>query len=303
MKDFFWPIVIVFAIIAIVLFGGAKNYQSGNTATSTMVASQSSGSTQTEISQNNQNDIEQNVQSAQEQTTQIAQEVAAANTSRYAGQINMMWGNYGSTNPSEEYLEIDANPSNPMPIDITGWTITSTSTGIVMTIPQSTVLYFANSQNSVQDIVLSPGDRAYIVTGRSPINSGFRTNICSGYLSQFNTFTPGLYTSCPAPHNEDLSSIPNTVNNDNCFQLINNLSSCQTYTQPLDHTYSYECQQFVETKLNYQSCVDTHKNDANFYSPQTWYVYLNQSTTIWQPQYETAILKDTSGKQVVKIMR
>ena len=299
MKNLFWPVLIILAIISITLFGGVKDYQT-QTATSTNIATPSTPAQQ----QATQQQIAYNVQTAQYQADQLQQQIAveqaAKLASQYKGQVTVQWGSYGSTNPNQEYIEIDANSSNKNPVDITGWWLMSTSTGQRVYIPQSTALYFANAQNSVQDVILSPGERAYIVTGRSPIGFGFHTNVCSGYLSQKTSFTPRLYTSCPVV---DTSSIPRTQNNVNCLDLLSGIGSCRTYSQTLNNTYSYECQQLVETKFNYQSCVDIHKNDSTFYSPKTWYVYLQRDNILWVPRYEVVTLYDTLGKPVQTISR
>jgi|SRR5579872_1495438 len=308
MKDLWLPILIVLGIIVLGLTGGLKVSQQ---TTQTNSENYWSTSTQPVIPppserQMSTEEISSNLQTAQYQTQQLQQQVAAEEAaklaSQYTNQITMNWGSYGTTNPDQEYITLQANYNNTAPIDITGWTLVSTSTNQTVTIPQSTALYFSNSLNSVEDVRLSPGEYAYIITGKSPISYGFHVNICTGYLTQSSTFTPGLYTSCPAPRDEDLKSIPLTPNNNNCFDLINSLPSCRS-GPTLDNSYSYECQQFVENKLNYQSCVDTHKNDPNFYSPKEWYVYLGRGQSLWQPQRETVILYDNLGKPVAKMSR
>jgi hypothetical protein len=303
MKDLWFPLMILLAIIGIALFGGAKNASvvSNNGTTNSTIPTPAER-------QMSQDEIAYNIQNTQYQTQQLQQEVAdeqaAKIASVYKGQITMSWGGWSNTDPNQEYIEIDANSGNTSPINISGWTLTGTSTGQTITIPQSTGLYLSNAVNDNTNVILSPGERAYIITGRSPIGFGMHANVCSGYLSQFNNFIPGLYTQCPAPRDEQaVTTIPRTINNNNCFDLIDSLGTCQVYTQTLDNTYSSQCQDFIETKLNYQSCVDIHKNDTNFWSPNEWYVYLNHDEVLWQPRRETLILTDTAGKKVYTIMR
>lgn len=298
LKDDPWPIIILLGIIAIALFGGVKN------------ANKTSGGSQNDIPspserQLSKEEIAYRTQNAQYQVDQLKQKLAdeqeAKISSQYKGQITTSWGNYGVNDPNQEYIEIDANYNNSQPIKINGWQLVSNTSGTRIIIPQSTNLYFANSNNSDEDVWLWPGEKAYIISGRSPIGYGIHANICSGYLSQFNTFTPNLYTQCPLAHEEDLSSIPRSPVNNNCFDLIDSYPMCTVRTQALDNTYSYQCQNFVSTKLNYQSCVDTHKNDANFYSPKTWYIYLKHDSLIWQTKREAVTLYDSAGKKVYSI--
>jgi hypothetical protein len=302
MKDFATPLLILLAIIGIALFGGVKNGQ--------LIPSQAQNQSQNQIPSTNErqmtpDEIAYQVQNTQYQVDQLKQKVDAEKeaklASEYKGKITMTWG--WGTSADQEYIELDANYSNTIPIKITGWQLVSSSTGQRITMPQSTNLYFANSKNTDEDVWLAPGEKAYIITGKSPINSGLHSNICSGYLSQFVYFTPGLYTSCPAPRNENLSSIPRSPNNDNCFDLIESFPSCSIRTQVMDNSYSPECQTFIYTKLNYQSCVDTHKNDKDFYSPKTWYVYLKRTDTIWKTRREEVSLYDSVGKKVYTITR
>jgi hypothetical protein len=95
-------------------------------------------------------------------------------------------GGYGYSADSE-YIEITANLNNKEPIKITGWTLTSTTTGNTAQIPKSTSLYFSGNLNSEEDVYLAPGEKAYVVTGKSPIGYGLKVNKCSGYLTQNNT--------------------------------------------------------------------------------------------------------------------
>lgn len=297
MKNNLWPLAVLLGIIAIALFGGVKNSiilnQSGNPIPPP---------SQRQLTQD---EISYQLQNTQYQTEQLKQKLAAEQeakiASQYKNQITMTWGSYSATEPNQEYLIIEANYNNKNPIKITGWQIKSGLTGQIIKLPQSTALYFSNINNSDEDVWLSPGEKAYIISGRSPIGYGMHTNICSGYLAQSNNFTPGLYTQCPLPKDESSAYISHTPNNNTCFDLINSLSSCYVYPKALDNTYSYECQQFVSTKLNYQSCAERHKNDSNFYSPKIWYIYLKHDQIIWQKKYEVVTLYDQFGKKISTI--
>jgi hypothetical protein len=201
-----------------------------------------------------------------------------------------------SSNPSQEYITLRSNASTGTTVDITGWTLISMSTGNSVTIPKGTYLVFANSLNSEENIRLSSGEKVYLITGSSPNGMSFRVNKCSGYLTQFQTFVPSIANSCPRARNEDLSSIPNIISNDACFDYINSLPSCKIPSNiPL--TWTAECTKFLNTKLNYTSCVNDHKNDSDFYKPE-WRVYLKRGQSVWKDRREHIVLYDTSGNFV-----
>lgn len=208
-----------------------------------------------------------------------------------------------STDPNQEYVAIHVAGNATTTIPITGWTIKSLSSGQSFQIPQGTYLFFTGSINTEQNIYLGANDNFYLVTGYSPNGSSFKINKCSGYLTQFQTFVPYIGSQCPAPKNEDLSSIPKTVNNDACFDYIDSMSSCRIQTDPLppgSTKWGSECTDFIYKKINYPSCVDTHKNDKDFYKNE-WRVYLKRSTSVWKNSREDVVLLDQYGKIVDEI--
>ncbi len=202
-----------------------------------------------------------------------------------------------STDPNNEYVQIQTRGNASTTIQITGWSLKSESTGQSVTIPKGTYLYFADSQNSEENIVLKGNETAYLITGYSPNGSSFKINKCTGYLGQFQSWNPYLPYSCPAPRNENLSSIPKTVNNDACLDYIDYMPSCKIQTDNLPANWSYECTNFIYTKINYPSCVNTHKNDKDFFVGD-WRVYLKRNATVWKDRRESIILIDNEGKIV-----
>lgn len=300
MKDWDWTLIILCIVIALALFGGAKNtpqqVQNVGSQTPTTIPDPSER-------QMTQSEIQYNLEQTQYKLEQIQKEIALEeekkNASVYKDKVTFYV--YPSTSASTEYVDIYASPSNKEPINITGWRLLSTSTNQSVAIPQSTFLYFSGQANSEQPVYLKPGERAYIITGRSPLGYGFKVNKCSGYLSQYNTFYPSLWTNCPAPRDEDYSMVPNRIVNENCFDLINSLPSCRIPEQ-LSNAYSWECQAFLTQKINYPYCVSAHKDDSDFWSQQ-WYVYLKRSEPLWRTRRETIILYDSQDKVVSKTIR
>lgn len=282
-KDHYLGLAILLGIIAIAAFGGFKNSalnQSGSTATQKQT-------------------LQQQIASDQKQVNDLQAQLAAKNYSPYYGAVSIQYINRGNT-PGNEYAVLHMNDSATGSVQITGWRIQSVASGQGTSIPDGVFLYYTGTINGKNLITLSAGDTVYLLTGVSPIGYNFKVNKCSGYLSQFQNFTPYLSTSCPAPRDENLSSIPRRVENNACFDYIDSLPSCREQVGSLPAGLSYECTNFITTKLNYNSCVDTHRGDKDFYQKE-WRVYLGRSSTLWQSEREDIVLYDANGKIVSEL--
>lgn len=283
-------IVVLLGIIAIGLFGGSQG--AGNNG---LFSVQPATPVPNNVSVENQ--IRETQSKIDELQRQIKAEEEKKNASVYKGEITISSVNR-STISSQEYVTIKMKSGSSKVIPVTGWQIKSLSSGNSATIPKGTYLFFTGTVNSEEEIRLVGGDTLYLVTGPSPIGSNFKVNKCSGYLTQFQTFIPYINNICPAPRNEDLSSIPKRVINDACLDYIDYFPSCRIQTEPLPQTWSTECYNFIQNKINYPSCVNTHKNDVDFYQPE-WRVYLRSSSPMWKANGKEAIvLYDNLGKVV-----
>jgi hypothetical protein len=282
-KDHYFGIAILLGIIAIALFGGQKNALQLQPQTNTT-------QTQAQTAAQDQLTAEQQLQAKQ----------FAQTHSPYYGMISIQYVNQNSQ-ASYEYVVIQMSQSATTSAQISGWKLQSLSSGQGTSIQTNGVqLYFQNQVNGDGPIVINPGDTIYLITGTSPIGYSFRLNKCSGYLSQFQTFTPYLSTNCPVPKVEASTSIPHIVGNNACLDYIDSFPTCQEQTTPLPLNWSYECTNFITTKLNYASCVDSHKNDSDFYEKE-WRVYLNRGQTLWQSEREDIVLYDNNGKIVSEL--
>lgn len=229
-------------------------------------------------------------------TTPTPTKVVDPTKSKYASFISISSVNrYGDHN--SEYIRLQTSSNTSTSVPITGWTIKSESSGRTVTIPKATYLFFADSQNAENDVVLGPNEIVYITTGYSPNGVSFKLNKCSGYLSQFLRWDPWLPGSCPAPKNEDTSSIPKTLNNDACFDYIDRMPSCRIQTSNVPANWSYECTNFIYTKINYPTCISTHKNDKDFYKGE-WRIFLKRNEKLWKSSRESIVLIDEEGKIV-----
>src|SRR3989338_6172261 len=197
-----------------------------------------------------------------------------------------------ATKPSEEYVTIEVKGGA---VDITGWRLKSQISGRETTIGKGAALAYSAQVNPESDIVLQPGEKAVIVTGRSPIGVSFRLNKCSGYFAQFQKFTPSLPKHCPAPDEElDLFGPKNLP--DACIDFIERAPRCQMVVS-MPTTLPPECVPFITEKLNYNQCVSAHRSDSDFIEHE-WRVYLNRPEELWKAQREVIDLIDTSGKVI-----
>jgi hypothetical protein len=60
---------------------------------------------------------------------------------------------------------------------------------------------------------------------------------------------------------------------------------------------SQGCQDAIVTKLNYNSCVDMHRNDPGFYRLE-WRIFLKREEELWKSKREIIKLLDETGKVV-----
>lgn len=203
----------------------------------------------------------------------------------------------GSSDPINESLEIQTSYNTGIPINISGWKIVSDATGVIATIPRGTEVPISGIVNASEDIVLTSGERAIVVSGTSPIGASFRENKCIGYFSTFQKFSPSLPQNCPSPSDE-LESLYGTgyIRDAACIDYVNKLSRCQVALTPPSGS-SGSCQTFLVNYLNYNGCVGVHKKDSDFLG-NTWRVYLGRSSSMFRTKHEIVKLLDTSGKTV-----
>ena len=197
------------------------------------------------------------------------------------------------SDPQKEYLRIVASTKNTGSFTLTGIKIKSTVTNKEIVIPQGVSLPILGSASKNEKISLVPGERAFVSTGRSPIGESFKVNICSGYLGQFQTYTPELRQECPEPLDELKAS---GIDEEACTDFVKKIPRCSIYTKNIPSTLSKECSTFVQTTLNYNGCVASHKNDTSFFRNE-WRLFLSNATELWKEKRE--IIKILDSKNTV----
>jgi len=210
-------------------------------------------------------------------------------------------GRATATNPDDEYLEIIASSKNTQPIHISNWKLKSAVTGREVSLGKGTYLPFRGQINIEDSLFLRPGERAFIVTGRSPIGVSFRLNTCTGYFAQFQDFTPRLPTQCPLPRDEDFETGPAGLN-DACIDYIETLPRCTAHIQslPLEFSNNPICQEYITTKITYNGCVELHKDDTDFYKAE-WRIFLKRDQELWKEKRETILLLDEDERVIDSI--
>jgi hypothetical protein len=193
-------------------------------------------------------------------------------------------------------VRIRADRSNTKPVRITGLVLHSGISGRSYSIPQGTPLYLGGQINIGQDVYLAPNEEAIIVTGRSPIGTSFRTNSCTGYLEQFQDFSPSLSRSCPSPKKEldikDVSIIHSF--GDACIDFIERMPSCKLNLKPIPLGFPEQCVRFITEDITYNGCVKSHKNDDDFYDDE-WRLYLGRNEEVWRAKREVIELVTPDG--------
>lgn len=222
----------------------------------------------------------------------------AGDISLFGGKVSFSFrGRTGAreNDPKKEYVEIVASRNNAEPVQITGWVLRSAVTGASVTIEKGVYLPYSGRVNTEERIFLKPSETALIATGRSPIGTSFKLNMCTGYFEQFQDFTPFISKECPYAKDEDLP----TNMTDTCIDFIEKIPRCETYIKafPLSFASDPACQEYIASNIHYNGCVGLHKNDVEFYKPE-WRIFLGREQELWKEKRETILLLDNNGKLV-----
>lgn len=180
------------------------------------------------------------------------------------------------------------------PISVTGWRLTSRITGRSVTIPEATELLKLGAQNTTGPILLESGDTVIISSGRSPIGLSFQTNICTGYLEQYQDFSPSLERRCPYPSFEDSLYSDPAAADDDCLDFIERIPRCSLITNFPD-SLSRTCRDYVRDHFSYHACIAEYKDAGPDFYRGSWYVYLTRTEPLWKTRREAISLVDSDG--------
>ncbi len=198
----------------------------------------------------------------------------------------------------DEIITLLARKTNATPVVITGATLYSSASSNGAVIPKGSSLFLQNSKLNEEAITLDAGEKAFIVSGRSPVGTSFKVNKCSGYLDQFQKYNPEITHTCPLPQ-EELSTA-GLASDEACKAFVSDMPQCRIYKDPLPTNLSLSCKQFITEKLTYNGCVTEHFKDKDFYKPE-WRIFLGKTNELWQIKREIVKLLDANGKTVDSI--
>lgn len=231
--------------------------------------------------------------SAEVQTTKTF-----GNPSPFIGKVTILEDASGvrENSAKEESLQIMANYTNSETIDVSGWMLESALSGVRVMIPPSASPFIANSANVLGPTGLAPGGLAIVSSAPSPVGVSFRENMCTGYLAQFQSFSPPLADECPSPSRV----LPLTDTNlaqygEACFDAIANLPLCR-FPQNLSGV-SAACQSYLTQNLSYNGCVSANSFHTGFHT-NVWRVYLGAGGELWRNSHDAIRLLDGQGRTV-----
>jgi len=200
------------------------------------------------------------------------------------------------TNVDKEIIELKVSRNATEKIPITNWRLQSGVSGAGDSIDKGSYLPYSAQVNSKVFIFVEAGDKIIISTGRSPIGTSFRQNKCTGYFEQFQDFNPSIRKICPKPI-DDLPNVGVGNTAERCIDFVERLPKCELYLGEVPLNVGGSCQNYITSKINYNNCVDNHKDDSDFYLGE-WRVFLGRNDELWRSQKEIIKLIDHEGKVV-----
>lgn len=223
--------------------------------------------------------------------------------SPYYGLITMKAGGAKDTDPQKEHVIITAEAGNISPITVTGWTLESYVTRSEAEIPEGARLLKSHTSRSEEPIALRPGERAYLISGETPLRVSFRENMCTGYLHEHEDFSPSLKKNCPLPQDELLGYTGVKASDSKCAEFVDDIKRCEIIDEDEvdEANLSGSCESFINGVLDYEGCVARHDDDLTFFATGDWRIYLEADRELWRSTREIIRLLDQDGKVVAVV--
>lgn len=178
--------------------------------------------------------------------------------------------------------------NNASLINITGWTLASNT--VKYSIPTAANIYNPATYQA-DNINLKNGDYLVVLGQTSPIKNNYHLNKCLGYLnsSPSPTPSPNFYNNCPRPDQSEIANL-----NISCQNYVSGLASCQLPKAADYEDYNIDgpCLNFMNSRLNYNGCVQRYHYDSDFFSRE-WYVYSGNNFLL--SDHDKLILRDSAG--------
>lgn len=220
--------------------------------------------------------------------------------SPYEGMVTIEKISFGprNTDPDLEYIRLKTSRQNSQKVPISGWRIESVISGRSLPIPEASYLPRSGVVNNKLPIWLESGDTVILSSGRSPIGVSFRTNLCTGYFTQFQTFNPRLPEICPSAEDEILfyTGDRSVLVDNTCIDFVERIGRCDIATK-VPILFSSLCQDAIGSEINYNSCVEHHKDTISFKGNE-WRLFFRREKELWRTKREVIKLIDQNGKTV-----
>jgi len=225
---------------------------------------------------------------------------------RNLGEVSPYWGEVrivrDTSGPREssnrEYVELETAYNATSPITITGWRLQSMLSHTTATIGVASKIATSGNGNVEGPVIALPEDRLIVLSGHSPIGASFQLNMCSGYLEQFQDFSPSISRRCPLPEEElELVDSDTLRFGSACLNYIESLPGCEMPLEALPEGFPSACVLFITEKINYNSCIKNHHTDPEFLLHE-WRVFLKSDGELWNNDREIIRLLDENGKTV-----
>ncbi len=222
------------------------------------------------------------------------------NPSPYRGQFTLMRQIDLESDPTKEYIALNAASYSSASISISGWSLQSAVTGTRVIIPLGAAFFVLGSVNNLQPIVMAPGATAILTTGPSPVGISFQENTCTGYLNELQSFTPEISLRCP----RSSGALPITAANirtygEACIDFASSVEACH-FPSSIPDTLSPACRSFITSYFSYNGCVQTYQKSSKFSLP-SWRIYFGSRGELWQNTHDVIRLLDEKG-QVVDVL-
>lgn len=293
-EDIKWFLGLI-AVIVITAYVGWSTRAPDSSATDTAARAESKTDAQPIQKEMNVEETRQTETQTQTLQESLRKQQEEANASSFKGKLvirSVAPGGFG------EYVLIEATREQTAPVAITGLKLQAVKSRLSATIGTAWRLPFPNAKGDGETVFLKPGEIAYIISGRSANGRSFQLNSCTGYFEQGQDFIPSLPIACPHPSREPLPLPPNELS-ENCFNYISSLPLCATPTGPVPAYLQTDgsCQAHISRNISYDSCVNFHKNEPDFFRGD-WRMYLNRGSNLWQSKHDTIELIDQNGKLI-----
>lgn len=197
-----------------------------------------------------------------------------------------------ASGPQEEYVRLVASDQAVSSISLSGAYLRGSAYGVSVALPTAANLPLLGTPYLKTAVSLPADGRVLVTSGRSPIGTSFRVNMCTGYLDQFQTFTPDLRKDCPEPIKELEVSGP--YEEASCREFVQALPRCRAFEGTFPDNVSAICKSFVTQNLNYNSCAQRHESAQGFFRNE-WRLFLEKTTELWKNKQEIIRLYDSKG--------